>query len=55
MIKLIELEILKIEKKSAIKKIILGYHKTKESIAKHLVNNLLGSFKTGFNGSMALY
>ncbi|WP_339919278.1 DUF6327 family protein [uncultured Flavobacterium sp.] len=47
-----ELEILNIEKEISYQKIILGYHKTKESITpKHLVNNLLGSFKTGFNGS----
>jgi len=47
-----ELEILKIEKEINYQKIVFGYYKTKESVApKHLLNNLLGSFKTGFSGS----
>lgn len=47
-----ELEILKMEKEISYQKMVLGYHKTKESIAPHnLVNNFLGSFKTVFSGS----
>ncbi len=47
-----ELEILKIEKEISYQKVILGYHKTKESVApNHLLNNFLGSFKTVFSGS----
>jgi hypothetical protein len=47
-----ELEILKIEKEISYQKVILGYHKTKESVApNHLLNNFLGSCKTVFSGS----
>ncbi|TDE04881.1 DUF6327 family protein [Flavobacterium hiemivividum] len=47
-----ELEILKIEKDISYQRIVLGYHRTKESIAPHhLLNNFLESFKTAFSGS----
>lgn len=50
-----ELEILKIEKEINYQKIVLGYHKTKESITpKNLIENVLGSFKTGFSGSYGM-
>ena len=47
-----ELEILKVEKEISYQKIILGYHRTKESMTPHhLLNNFLGSFKTAFSGN----
>lgn len=47
-----ELEILKIEKEISYQKLVLGIQKTKESFTpKNLVSGLLGSFKTGFQGS----
>ena len=47
-----ELEILKIEKEISYQKVVLGFHRTKESLTlNHLLNNFLGSFKTVFSGS----
>lgn len=47
-----ELEILKIERDISYQRIVLGYHRTKESITPyHLLNNFLGSFKTAFSGN----
>jgi hypothetical protein len=48
-----ELDILKIEKEISYQKVVLGYYRTRESLTpNHLLNSLLGSFKTVFSGSL---